>query len=319
MVADSRQTEEQPQRKEPQPEPSNADLMATLARLDVMMTNMVVKTDLEVLRRDMRQETKVTVAASVDPLKSDLHDFKVRVKELEETCAAPAFQNAVKKDDVQAMIKESMDQQEHRIKSIEAAISELKISPVSGGKDQSTAVVGGLGSASSADAAKAWLKDLMAKVGVQGVADVYDKCNGAPFNGMVFVKFSSEERREAAMSTFNNAKSSFNTSRTFMSPERPILERTKFSFLLNFKRLLIDWGFKNVSFDDGIGTISVARTPVLKVSTEGSTFKSDWLEDTWGQWALLTDDVQYKALIQTAEDKLKKASLSKGKGKDSSA
>ena len=309
--ADFQRVPEMPQAKDDEgaPAPSLPEAQAVTQTTDQkldkimdMMKNVAVKNDLFEMKQSLLKEveinTKVAIAEAVDPVKSEIHDLKSRVGAVEQGVNVAL---------------------EHRIKDIEATISELKISPASGNKDQSTAVDGGLEGASTADAAISWLSGVMNKVGVEGVLDVYDKCQGRTFNGMVFVKFGSAEKRDAAITTFNKNKNAFNETRTFMNQDRPLQERTKFSFLLNFKKLLIEWGFDRISFEEGSGTISVAGLPVLKVSTDGFAFKTVWLEDSWGQWKDVTNDQKFKTLIQTAEDKLKKASRSKGKGKDGSS
>jgi hypothetical protein len=100
-----------------------------------------------------------------------------------------------------------------RINDIEKGIGELKLAPAPGNKDQPTALVGGLESASSADAAKSWLKEAMGKAQIEGVIDIYDKSKGQKFNGMVFVKFASIDNRDVAIQAFNDSKISFTDSR----------------------------------------------------------------------------------------------------------
>ena len=140
---------------------------------------------------------------------------------------------------------------------------------------------------------------------------------------MSFVKFGCVEKRDAAMKVFNDAKSTFAETRNFMSRDLPFQQRVKFSFLLNFKRLLTcqEWGFQNVNFDDDAGTISVAGQPVLEVAIDDSTFKTSWTNYEWGQWKDLTDDPKFKALLTAAENKLSKAAQfgTKGKGKANTA
>ena len=154
----------------------------------------------------------------------------------------------------------------------------------------------------------------MTKTNIEGVIDVYDKCKSGNFNGMVFIKFASTEKREVAMQQFNAGRNSFAESRTFMNKDLPVEQRVKFSFLLNCKKLLTEWKFENVSFDDETGTLSVAGLPVLRVATDGFALKLTWLSDEWAQWKLLTEDPKFNELIKVCEGKLEKASASKGKG-----
>ena len=132
---------------------------------------------------------------------------------------------------------------------------------------------------------------------------------------MIFLKFSSIEKRDMAMERFNDAKNSYKETRTFMNRDLAIQQRAKFSFRLNFKRLLIKWEFEKVSLDDDEGILSVAGLPVLKAAVDVFTFKVTWLDTKWAQWNELKSDPQFKELIKTAKDKLSKASKSKSKGK----
>ena len=274
-----------------------------LDKIMEMMGKVVVKEDLNIMKESLLKEvtakTKVAISEAVDPVKSELRELRSRVGVLE---AAPTSDGPFAQ----------------RIVDIEKAIAELKIAPVPGSKDQSTAMVGGLQGVSSADAAKSWLSEAVSRANIEGVIDIYDKCKGGDFNGLLFVKFNSAEMRDAAMIKFNAKKNAFDQAPMFMNRDLPIQQRTKFSFLLNLKKLLVNWGFENVRFDDGPGTLMVGGgAPVLQVKSDGFNFRLEWLDDKWGQWVELTSDPSFKLLIKTAEEKLSTASKSKGKGKTS--
>ena len=64
-----------------------------------------------------------------------------------------------------------------------------------------------------------------------------------------------------------------------MNKDLPFQQRVKFSFLLSPKKLLSEWKFENVSFDDETGTLSVAGLPVLCAATDGFALKLTWLID----------------------------------------
>ena len=206
-----------------------------------------MKDDLENIKHSMMKEvkanTKVAIAEAVDPLKSDLHDLKLKVGGDIEAVRQTSKQLNKVLEQVETQIsnieKRKQDETlEHRVKDIEKAMSMIKASPVPGNKGETTAIVGFQG-APSADAAKGWLKGIMAKTNIEGVVDIYDKCKGKDFNGMVFVRFSSVEKCDVAIKTFNATNSSFEESRTFMNRDLPVQQRAKFSFLLNFTKLLI--------------------------------------------------------------------------------
>jgi hypothetical protein len=132
---------------------------------------------------------------------------------------------------------------------------------------------------------------------------------------MLFVKFISSDKRDIGITMFNAVKKSFSYVESYMSIDLPLHQRTVFSFLLNFKRLLASWEFERVNFDDASGILSIAGDPILKVTTAGFTLKLDWLDEGWGKWEQLTTDTKFTALIKIAEDKLAKASQNSAKGK----
>ena len=162
------------------------------------------------------------------------------------------------------------------------------------------------------------MKELLVNAKAEGVVDVYDKCKGNDFNGFIFVKFGSTEKRDAGIKVFNDGQNTFSETRTFMNRDLPIQHRSKLSFLNGFKKLLIKWKIENVSFNDDSFIISVAGVPVLKVMTEGLSFQIIWLDHKWEEWKELTGDPEFKELAKVAADKLSKALQSKGKGKNTS-
>ena len=155
----------------------------------------------------------------------------------------------------------------------------------------------------------------MSKAQIEGVIDIYDKSKGQQFNGMVFVKFASVDERNVAIQAFNDSKTSFTDTRKYMNKDLPIQQRTSFSFFLYCKRLLNEWGSKNVQFDDASGILKVAGVPKIQVGVEDLTWNVAWIDKKWEKWEELKSDVEFKALMQSAQDKLTKATQSKGKGK----
>ena len=269
-------------------------------RLSAKMNTLATKVDLEDCT--MIGKTKSLICEAVDPLKAEMHSLQTRVTNLE-------------KNPIQSKGDQDL---RSKVEGIETQLADMKLTTTA--KDLSTALVGVHG-ASSAEAAKALVSDTMGKAGIDGIADVYDKCKGDPFNGMVFVKFSSTEKRDAAIKTFNDTRSSFSDSRAYMNRDLPIKQRISFSFLLDLKKLLVEWKLEKVSFDDGSGIMSVGGLPVLRVVVVGSSFQLIWIEKGWGEWEELTNDPKLKGLVAAAEGKLTKAAQNsvKGKGKPGSA
>ena len=86
-----------------------------------------------------------------------------------------------------------------------------------------------------------------------------------------------------------------------MNKDRPVQQRTKFSFLLNLKKLLQGWSLENVRFDEDADFLSIAGDDIVKVEVVGFELKLNWLDDKWKQWAELTEDPKFEELIKTHE------------------
>lgn len=186
-------------------EPSNADIME---RLGDMMQNMATKSDLEALRVKAAEETKLLVSVAVDPIKDELTDLKtsleakeVRIKKLEEA----ESQSSTSVDKARVTNDPALAK---RIEELEKLVAGMSLSATGDGKDNATGVVGGLQGAASVDTAKSWLNDILQRASIDGILDVYHKGNDN-FNGMLFVKFASSQKRDVAIRTFNSLRSRF--------------------------------------------------------------------------------------------------------------
>ena len=118
------------------------------------------------------------------------------------------------------------------------------------------------------------------------------------------------------MRSFNGSKVGMFDKVSYMNVDLPFQERVCKSFLLGFKRLLVDWGFSKtcIHFDEPSQTLSVGGTAILKVSVQSFQFKLDWLVGSWGQWTELLEDTGFKSMLKIAGDKLQlsKSRLDKG-------
>jgi len=208
------------------------------------------------------------------------------------------------------------------VESLEKIVEGLRLTPVPN-RDDCAALVGGLSDASSADVAKTWLSETMTKKGIEGVQTIFDKSKGGAFNGLVFVKFVSPDKRNKAMEIFNASKLSMFGKTNFMNPDLPVQQRVARKFLANFKKMLVEWKFtpSSVSYDVARQTLEVEREVVLRVKVDKFTFVTDWVDPKWAQWSNLLQDEQYKNLIKTAQDKLNnsRSQMDKGKGKGDGA
>ena len=150
---------------------------------------------------------------------------------------------------------------------------------------------------------------------------------GDEFNGLVFVKFISGEKRSAAILKFNAAKIGLSGNTLFMSPDLPYHERVGKKFLNDLKKLLVGlgsdpgWGFAkgNVRFDESTMILRIEGIPVAKAVAEEFKFDVIWLQPSWAQWSELTGDAKFKQIDKAAQSKLDDAKKRLGKGKGKSA
>jgi hypothetical protein len=201
------------------------------------------------------------------------------------------------------------------VQDLEKMVAGLKIKPSAG--DSAGAIIGGLGAASSGQAAVEWVRDALQKLCIKSPQDVYHKCGDRDFNGMVFVRFDSANVRDEAIVTFNASKSFFSHEKKYLNPDLPTDERIPRSFLFAFKRLLADWEFRkpSVNVNTDTAVLSVEGLPVVKAFVEAGVLELEWLSDKWLQWKDLQDDQAFTKLIQDAKDKLSKSVEGRSKGK----
>ncbi len=141
-------------------------------------------------------------------------------------------------------------------------IANLRETP--SGDNSVTAVVGGLGLLGSVDAAIAEVKRLLEQAKVEGVVDIFAKGKG-DFSGMLFIKFSTPERRDLAVSAFRALKKNMDKDDpTYMSPDRPIQVRVRNSFLFGLKQQLVKWDYapQCIYVDMDAGTMGRVRESV---------------------------------------------------------
>ena len=90
------------------------------------------------------------------------------------------------------------------------------------------------------------------------------------------------------------------------------------SFLLGFKRQLVDWGFNKrdiqVDLENHPGTVQVGGPTVMSACIRAGSLVVSWSHPTWGAWSDLVSSLEYKTLVNKAEEKLRKGG-NRGKGK----
>ena len=272
-------------------------------------------------RQDILSGMRNVVQEELKPVKEEVAQLHSRMNQVDETAkfalqAAEEAKQAAKQfqSEAKEQLRRDTEEMKMKVQQLEAAFSKFTLSP-SNKAGGSVAVVGGLKDvASSFAAAKAWLLDSLQKHSVEGVADIFHKAaKEEDWNGMVFVKFSSVEKRDAGILTFNAASSTATESKTKMGEDRPLQDRMKFNFLLKLKKLLAEMGSR-VSFDADAFTMAFSGKDVLKVSTENLVLKTEWLDSEWADWKELHQSSKFIAIRDEVQ-----ARLNKGKGKGPSA
>ena len=209
---------------------------------------------------------------------------------------------------------------ENRVEQLEVMVKAMKMSPAP--SNATTGVVGGMGTASSAEVAKDWLANTLRKASITNFSDIYHKGGvDSKFNGMVFVKFPTKYALDQATVVFNSLRAGMAGERSFMSEDQPIQVRTVHKFLREVKKLMTssEWGYtkSSVRYDLDTKTLSVAGDEILEVSVEKYKLNIKYLDAAWTGWAELQQDIQFGAIQKELQDKLSQAEkgLDKGKGK----
>ena len=145
--------------------------------------------------------------------------------------------------------------------------------------------------------------------------DTYSK--GDEFKGVLFAKYPSAQGAYKVVQKFQRAQAKIGESRVWCKLDRPMEIRAQVSFLLGLRRQLIEWGLKKIKVKDDDLSMSVGGVPVLTTSVKETSLHIDWKDDTWREWTELVSSNEFKSLVETANEKLSKASTGplKGKGK----
>ena len=278
--------------------PTNADIMD---RLGTMMSNMVMKNDLEGLKQDMMTETKIQISEAVDPLKSEIADIRSDITGFEARLA-------------------TMDVPCKRLESIEADLAKLKEGSAAGNikTENLRVVVGRMPNVHTLDQAKAWLTKTLADSGVPQPVDKF--ITSDDFKGILCARCTSPLHRDQLISAVRDTAQKSATD-TWAKTHQPIEVRAAEGVLFAFKRMLADkaWGYdkRAIKVDTDEHVIKVAGTEVLRSTVQQSELKIEWCDAEWEKWHQLRSDAEFLKIIENAKEKLSKAKEygNKGKGK----
>ena len=286
-------------------EPSNADIMA---RLDMMMKSMVVKSDLDVLRSDIRKETKVTVSEAVDPLKSELADLKndvehskAEAKQWRKSLEAEAVKKSDLKGDIQTMVEEIIDKQ-------------LLRGSLSSNGQSSQVLIGGLQNATRQEA-EDWFNRKVQALKLEAPIDIFHK--GDEFKGILYANFATPASVEKVTKAFAKDKPKLSGQDVWCKKDLPIERRVPLSFLLSLRWQLNQWGFtkQEVKVTEEDLTLTVGAVPVVKAAVSENKLKVAWIDKGWENWGDLQSAAELNKLTQAADEKLAKTVSSRAKGK----
>ena len=257
----------------------------------------------------------------MSPLKGEVAELRGKVEEVD-AVARNAMEIASKAKELAEQPKDSASgdlEWTKRIEDLEKLVAGMSLSG-HGGASGVVGVVGGLQDASSPEAAKAWLNQVLQQARIDGVQEIFHKGSNK-FNGMLFVKFTSSGKRDAAIGAFNSLRSKFSDKISYMNQDLPVQERVMNSFLLGLKRMLVGpgWEFNktSVQVDTSAQTMAVQGEIVLKARVKDFKLVLEWIKPEWGAWEEFVKDGQFNTLFQAGQDKLSEAwkRMDKGKGK----
>ena len=214
-------------------------------------------------KNDIFHGVRQAVQEEINPLKEDVSMLRTKVDEVEGTAkkaleVATEARNSVAEQGADAGLVAKFQELEQLVKDMMASPGRLT---------GVTGVVGGLGSASSAEVAKEWLDGALRKASIVDYISIYSK-DKDKFNGMLFVKFPTNDSRNKAMEVFNALRTGLGEKPNFMYPDLPLNLRTESNFLRNTKNMLVDWGFEKGSVQCDLDNKSVCGAEVLKVEVE---------------------------------------------------
>ena len=176
-----------------------------------------------------------------------------------------------------------------------------------------TVLFGGLQTHTLASAQE-WITSKLKELKLPPPTDMYIK--GDEFTGIVFAKIESASLVEQVTSAVTRANLSSGTSKVWCKEDKPFEERTALSFLLGLRYQLKEWGYKgSIRVSESNLTLLFHGKPVLSASVTDCKMNLKWSDKRWLEWAELQDSTELKALVQKANDNIRKSSeLAEGKG-----
>ena len=122
-----------------------------------------------------------------------------------------------------------------------------------------------------------------------------------------------------AISLFQNCDMKCEGGRVWANLDLPHGARTARRFLLDVKRLLVEWRVnkKAIRIDDVTSTMYIEEKSVLQVEINDGALKLNWLDKSWEDWEALTNSPELLELLRVGKESLLRARdlRAKGQGK----
>ena len=196
-----------------------------------------------------------------------------------------------------------------KIQELEKEIHRVKHAQVDD-KYSLTALVGMFPQGTKQKDAEAWLAEKCQSLHI-AFSSSYIK--GTEFKGIVFLKFNSSVNRDYAIDQFQKAQLQFNSSRMWMSADKPIEVRIPLQILRNIRKELISWDFSASSLwvDESNVSLCWNGDYVMSVQVHNSS-----LQIAFGAtWEEFLADSSLKELLHKGNASLQQSLISRAKGK----
>ena len=246
--------------------------------------------------RDLSSSLSTRMKMAEDTMK----DITVRVAKLEEVL--PSTGTSV--ENVPSWLTDKLREVEAALKNLHARGFEFS-HPVGADDRSRTAVIGGLSSTGSFEAATSWVTDQLWKQYGPVPTSVFKK---GEFNGIVFAKFANESDRNDAVAMLKEEDD------IWAKADRPLKCRMLRSLLFGTKYIMNkEWGWdiKSLWADPEEGSLSADDSCVFNVSLSDTKFEIQY-GPGWEEYLTDKNYPQVMELIKSVNSKLAKGG---GKGK----
>ena len=281
--------------------------LAAIEKLSSKMDSLASKVDVEEMKSEVIVKTRIMISEAVDPLKTEFHSLQDRVAELEKRPVP-----------MQEETGTSDPSLKNKVEEIEKELAKMRVA----GKcnDSQVGVIGNLQGIGSLDEAETWVRSQLSTLKAPAPLNIYVKGEEG-FKGHVFARFTSIEQMQTATALLDSKKLKCKDKVVWAKPERPIQMRAPFRFLLDFKRLLIEWKVFDKSAvrvdEEELKLVAGGRKEdVLQVRHDDGHLCLTWLSREWQDWAELHNPHEFKDFISKCNAMLEqtKGTSCKSKG-----